>query len=83
MFIIARTSHLTLKNLLLHSTIAFVYITMAKFTKYATFDALKRAANSSENPVADKEKLNAEVQQLALMLNKLRTQRQQGNARKQ
>ncbi len=56
---------------------------MAKLTKYASFNMLKKAANSSVNPVADKEKLNAESQQLAVILNKLRTQHQQGNARKQ
>ena len=61
---------------------AFTYTTMAKLTKYTTFDALKEVADNPEKTGADKEKLNAELQQAAVMLNKLRAQRQQGNAHK-
>ena len=53
---------------------AFAYIIMAKLTKYATFDALKKAADNPKKTVADKENLNAEAQQAAVILNKLRAQ---------
>ena len=61
---------------------AFACTNMPKLTKHTTFDALKEAADNPKKTVANKEKLNAEAQQAAVILNELRAQRYQGNARK-
>jgi hypothetical protein len=55
---------------------------MATLTKYASFEALKRAANAATEALTDKQKLNLEARQAASILSTLRLQRQQKDAPK-
>lgn len=55
---------------------------MNKLTRYSSFEEMKRDTASATLPAAEKQRLDAEAQQMAEMLHALRAKRLTANARK-
>jgi hypothetical protein len=55
---------------------------MNRLTRYSSFEEMKRHIEPANLPVAEKQRLDAEAQQMAEMLQALRAKRLANNARK-